>query len=49
VSSFETALRASSEYDRKSSQHFQPLSNQLKMILFFVMAGLVPAIHVFIV
>jgi hypothetical protein len=37
-----------SEYDRKSSQHFQPLSNQLKMILFFVMAGLVPAIHVFI-
>jgi len=30
-------------------QHFQPLSNQKKTILFIVMAGLVPAIHVFLV
>jgi len=30
-------------------QHFQALSNQLETILFFVMAGLVPAIHVFLV
>jgi hypothetical protein len=29
-------------------QHFQALSNQLKTILFIVMAGLVPAIHVFL-
>jgi hypothetical protein len=40
--SFETALRASSEYDPKSMQHFQALSNHLKMSLFFVMAGLDP-------
>jgi hypothetical protein len=35
-------------YDRKSRPHFQALSNCLKMILFFVMAGLDPAIHVFL-
>jgi hypothetical protein len=35
------------EPERKSGQHFHP-SNHLKMSLFFfVMAGLVPAIHVF--
>jgi hypothetical protein len=35
--------------DRKCMQHFQALSNNLKAILFIVMAGLVPAIHVFLV
>jgi len=30
-------------------QYFQPLSNRQKNILFIVMAGLVPAIHVFLV
>src|SRR5260221_11678013 len=38
--SFETRANArSSEPDRKCIQHFQALSNHLKMILFFVMAG----------
>jgi hypothetical protein len=48
--SFETPreMRGSAEPDRKCIQHFQALSNPLKMILFFVMAGLVPAIHVFL-
>jgi hypothetical protein len=36
------------EPDRKCARHFQALSNHLKMIRFFVMAGLVPAIHVFL-
>jgi hypothetical protein len=35
-----------SEFDRKSIRHFQTLSNRLTMTL--VMAGLVPAIHVFL-
>jgi len=30
-------------------QHFQALSNRLKTILFIAMAGLVPAIQVFLV
>jgi hypothetical protein len=34
--------------DRKSIHHFQALSSRLKMDGFFVMAGLVPAIHVFL-
>jgi len=29
-------------------RNFQTLSNDLKMICLFVMAGLVPAIHVFL-
>jgi len=37
-----------SEPDRKSSQQFRTLLNCLKLIRFFVMAGLVPAIHVFL-
>src|SRR5258708_39683143 len=38
--SFETRANArSSEPDRKCIQHFQALSNHLKMILFFVMPG----------
>src|SRR6266849_1048336 len=41
-------MRGSSEPDRKSIQHFQAPSNYLKTILLFVMAGLVPAIHVFL-
>jgi hypothetical protein len=40
--------RTSLEPDRKSIQHFQAFSNRLKMSRFFVMAGLVPAIHVFL-
>jgi hypothetical protein len=44
----DAAFGRSSEPDRKCIQH-QALSNQLKTILFFVMAGLVPAIHVFLV
>jgi hypothetical protein len=47
--SFETRRRRrSSEPDRKSSQQFRTLLNCLKLIRFFVMAGLVPAIHVFL-
>jgi hypothetical protein len=36
------------ESDSKCRQHFQALSKRLKMTRFFVMAGLVPAIHVFL-
>jgi hypothetical protein len=35
-------LSASTEYDRKSSQNFQALSNNLKVTRFFRHAGLVP-------
>jgi len=34
--------------DRKSSQHFRASVNSSKLIPFFVMAGLVPAIHAFL-
>ncbi len=39
---------SSSESDSKCIQRFQVFPNRLKTILFIVMAGLVPAIHVFL-
>jgi len=42
------AVDRASEYDRKSSEHFQALSNYLKMIHFSSWPGFVPAIHVFL-
>src|ERR1700738_3415549 len=39
----------SSESDRKGIQHFQAVSDHLKMIHFSSWPGFVPAIHVFLV
>jgi hypothetical protein len=40
-------IRSSKDLTETASS-FQALSNHTEMILFFVMAGLVPAIHVFL-